>query len=1030
MRALRLFIVLGMLCGLGHAQVKIGDNPQTIDPAAVLELESTTAALIITRVTTQQMEAILPDQGALVYNIETQCVHYYDGAQWVNLCEGASIDLTADPIINPISTIVLTQTADGNNIEVAPNSIRSEQIIDGGIFGNDINDNSIGANKLARNSVGKIAMSENAVGPFAIDRDSLPLSFFINDVPFLTAGDIPSVVSGDVDNSIILGSDDGAFYNDQPLVDAIATNTTDIANDLDGNPANELQVITLANSNQLSLSQGGGTITLPTADGSDTQITEGTNITVVGNGTLATPYIISADDETDGDITNELQDLNFNATTNILTISNPATANNQVDLSALAATGTGTVFADQSTITGNGATAGTAFQVPTGGITTTQIANTTILAEDLNQMGAANGQVLKWNGTTWAPDNDAGGTAFTAGNGLTLTGTTFDVDDLAGEVTGPTNATVIANDAVTNTNIANATILAEDLNQMGAANGQVLKWNGTTWAPDNDAGGTAFTAGNGLTLTGTTFDVDDLAGEVTGPTNATVIANDAVTNTNIANATILAEDLNQMGAANGQVLKWNGTTWAPDDDEGLAQLTDGTILIGDAANVPQEQLVSGDATLDNSGVLTLTDDSVNAINLNPDVVGTGIIQNAAGALEIDPTAITGDSDITSTDLVVGGPANALLEDITLELAPGEVNAANLNADVAGNGLLQNASGALEIDPTAITGDSDITSTDLVVGGPANALLEDITLELAPGEVNAANLNADVAGAGLQQNASGALEIDPTAITGDSDITSTDLVVGGPANALLEDITLELAPGEVNAVNLNSDIAGNGLLQNAAGALEVDPTTITGDGDITSSNLTVTGGANAAFNNVTIDIPAGAIAGGAGGLIADNTITASDLDADSVDSSELRADSVGESELRDGEITPSKFDLSGTSEGDILIIDGGVAIWRAPASVLKSPVSNPKTTSIRRVSKNKVTLTANDHTLILEETVTQLVLPSANASLGIIYVIKDLGGATTNLNVSYRDFDNKLHSTTQNGGAIWIQSDGTEWQLIK
>ncbi|WP_350287992.1 hypothetical protein, partial [uncultured Croceitalea sp.] len=52
----------------------------------------------------------------------------------------------------------------------------------------------------------------------------------------------------------------------------------------------------------------------------------------------------------------------------------------------------------------------------------------------------------------------------------------------------------------------------------------------------------------------------------------------------IANGTILAEDLNAMGAANDQVLKWNGTAWAPAADNvgatGTTELADGTTILG------------------------------------------------------------------------------------------------------------------------------------------------------------------------------------------------------------------------------------------------------------------------------------------------------------------------------------------------------------------------------------------------------------------------------------------------------------------
>ncbi|MFS4491358.1 beta strand repeat-containing protein [Maribacter sp. 2308TA10-17] len=68
------------------AQVKIGDNPENIDPASLLELESTDKTMVLSRITTAQMQAITPLQGAVIYNLEEQCVFYYNGSNWVNLC--------------------------------------------------------------------------------------------------------------------------------------------------------------------------------------------------------------------------------------------------------------------------------------------------------------------------------------------------------------------------------------------------------------------------------------------------------------------------------------------------------------------------------------------------------------------------------------------------------------------------------------------------------------------------------------------------------------------------------------------------------------------------------------------------------------------------------------------------------------------------------------------------------------------------------------------------------------------------------
>jgi hypothetical protein len=44
-------------------------------------------------------------------------------------------------------------------------------------------------------------------------------------------------------------------------------------------------------------------------------------------------------------------------------------------------------------------------------------------------------------------------------------------------------------DAVTSAMIVNGTVAAADLNQMGAASGQVMKWTGSAWAPRNDSVG-------------------------------------------------------------------------------------------------------------------------------------------------------------------------------------------------------------------------------------------------------------------------------------------------------------------------------------------------------------------------------------------------------------------------------------------------------------------------------------------------------------------------------------------------------------
>ena len=82
-----LLLILGVQ--LLTAQVKIGENPNTIDPASIVELQSTSKAFVLTRVTSSQMQSIRPLHGAMVYNTETRCIHYFDANQWKNLCNSS-----------------------------------------------------------------------------------------------------------------------------------------------------------------------------------------------------------------------------------------------------------------------------------------------------------------------------------------------------------------------------------------------------------------------------------------------------------------------------------------------------------------------------------------------------------------------------------------------------------------------------------------------------------------------------------------------------------------------------------------------------------------------------------------------------------------------------------------------------------------------------------------------------------------------------------------------------------------------------
>ncbi len=79
MRKLMLFFLLTVnACLLLKAQVKIGGDPGTISPGSILELESTSKALTLPRMTTVQMNAIpSPVKGMIVFNVDSNCIYLY-----------------------------------------------------------------------------------------------------------------------------------------------------------------------------------------------------------------------------------------------------------------------------------------------------------------------------------------------------------------------------------------------------------------------------------------------------------------------------------------------------------------------------------------------------------------------------------------------------------------------------------------------------------------------------------------------------------------------------------------------------------------------------------------------------------------------------------------------------------------------------------------------------------------------------------------------------------------------------------------
>ncbi|MDO1513701.1 hypothetical protein Q2T41_13640 [Maribacter confluentis] len=78
------FILLSINYGFG--QIKIGENPENLHSTSLLELESISRVFVINRMDNDQMRSLKPLEGAVVYNTDEKCLHYYDGSKWNNIC--------------------------------------------------------------------------------------------------------------------------------------------------------------------------------------------------------------------------------------------------------------------------------------------------------------------------------------------------------------------------------------------------------------------------------------------------------------------------------------------------------------------------------------------------------------------------------------------------------------------------------------------------------------------------------------------------------------------------------------------------------------------------------------------------------------------------------------------------------------------------------------------------------------------------------------------------------------------------------
>lgn len=325
------------------------------------------------------------------------------------------------------------------------------------------------------------------------------------------------------------------------------------------------------------------------------------------------------------------------------------------------------------------------------------------------------GQVLKYDGTKWAPAADATGGG---GGGLTGVTSTNSYLTVANGTTAPdltlhvgTAANTVA--AGDDTRFGNATkIQSVNVDTTGIASGKILKYDGTKWAIANDDSGGAPSG----SATG------DLSGSYPNPS---VVA--------IRGVAVAA-----TSAVSGQVYKYNGTDWSP-VYIGLADLKKsggGSQLPGSqcAANEKMDWVSGSDSfvcvaidTLDAAKITTGTLATAQLPTVPLTKGGTGQTSASASFDALSPLTTKGDIVVrnatTNTRMAVGADGKFLKADSgqTNGLAWADVVATDLSSLVSTGIVQRNGSNSY----STVTVNAPLTysagALGVTVGTTANTL---------------------------------------------------------------------------------------------------------------------------------------------------------------------------------------------------------------------------------------------------------------------------------------------------------------------